>query len=93
LGRINHDDLGDVWRDHDALNALRQRHLIPLSGFSFCEGCPYLNYCTGSCPGLSYAIVGEVNHPSPDSCLRKFLAEGGRLPDRALLDQGDLGRK
>jgi SynChlorMet cassette radical SAM/SPASM protein ScmE len=93
LGRINCDDLGEVWRNHDTLNALRQRHHISLSGFAFCEGCEYTGYCTGSCPGLSYTIVGEVNHPSPDSCLRKFLAEGGRLPDRALLSQGDLGRK
>jgi len=85
LGRINRDDLVTVWRDHEALNALRRRQEIPLSRFSFCEGCSYLNYCTGSCPGLSYALTGEVNHPSPDSCLRKFLAEGGRLPDRALL--------
>jgi hypothetical protein len=44
-----------------------------------------VNYCTGNCPGLSYTLVGEVNHPSPDACLRKFLAEGGRLPDLALL--------
>jgi SynChlorMet cassette radical SAM/SPASM protein ScmE len=85
LGRINHDDLGELWRNSDALNALRQRHHIPLSSFSFCEGCEYTNYCTGSCPGLSYTLVGEVNHPSPDSCLRMFLAEGGSLPDRALL--------
>jgi len=85
LGRINRDDLGSIWRDHEALNALRRRQEIPLSRFSFCEGCPYMNYCTGSCPGLSYTLVGEVNHPSPDACLRKFLAEGGRLPDRALL--------
>ena len=85
LGRINHDDLGEIWRNHGTLNALRQRHHIPLSGFSFCEGCPYVNYCTGNCPGLSYTLTGEVNHPSPDACLRKFLAEGGRLPDRSLL--------
>jgi len=85
LGRINRDDLGDLWRNNDALNTLRQRHHILLSSFSFCEGCEYTNYCTGSCPGLSYTLVGEVNHPSPDSCLRNFLAEGGRLPDRALL--------
>jgi SynChlorMet cassette radical SAM/SPASM protein ScmE len=85
LGRINRVDLGEVWRENTELNALRQRHHIPLSGFSFCAGCEYIPYCTGSCPGLSYTIVGEVNHPSPDSCLRKFLAEGGRLPDRALL--------
>jgi SynChlorMet cassette radical SAM/SPASM protein ScmE len=85
LGRINHDDLGEIWRNHDTLNTLRQRHHIPLAGFSFCEGCPYVNYCTGNCPGLSYTMVGEVNHPSPDACLRKFMAEGGRLPERSLL--------
>jgi radical SAM protein with 4Fe4S-binding SPASM domain len=85
LGRINRDDLGRIWRSHDRLNALRERGRIPLSGFLFCEGCEYVNYCTGNCPGLSYSLVGEVNHPSPDACLRKFLAEGGRLPDRALL--------
>lgn len=85
LGRINCDDIGEVWRNNGALNALRQRHNIPLSSFSFCDGCEYLQCCTGSCPGLSYALVGEVNHPSPDCCLRKFLAEGGRLPDRAFL--------
>jgi len=85
LGRINRDKLGEVWRDHEALNALRRRQEIPLSGFSFCEGCSYVDFCTGNCPGLSYTLTGEVNHPSPDACLRKFLDEGGRLPDRALL--------
>jgi SynChlorMet cassette radical SAM/SPASM protein ScmE len=85
LGRINHDDLSEIWRDHEALRGLRDRHRIPLSSFTFCAGCEYIGYCTGSCPGLSYTLVGEVNHPSPDTCLRKFLAEGGRLPERTLL--------
>jgi len=85
LGRINRDDLGEIWRNHAALGSLRGRNRIPLSSFSFCDGCEYLHYCTGSCPGLSYTLVGEVNHPSPDACLRKFLAEGGRLPERSLL--------
>jgi SynChlorMet cassette radical SAM/SPASM protein ScmE len=85
LGRINRDNLAELWREHGDLNVLRERSGIPLSQFSFCEGCPYVNYCTGNCPGLSYTLVGEVNHPSPDACLRKFLAEGGKLPDRALL--------
>ena len=85
LGRINRNDLREIWRDHVALKVLRERNHFPLSSFSFCDGCEYANYCTGNCPGLSYTIVGEVNHPSPDACLRKFLAEGGRLPDRALL--------
>jgi radical SAM protein with 4Fe4S-binding SPASM domain len=81
---LNRDDLGEVWRSHEKLDELRHRHQIPLSGFAFCEGCDYIDFCTGSCPGMSHSIVGEVNHPSPDACLRKFLAEGGRLPARAL---------
>jgi len=85
LGRINRDDLVEIWKNHADLGSLRGRNRIPLSGFSFCEGCEYLQYCTGNCPGLSYTLVGEVNHPSPDACLRKFLGEGGRLPDRSLL--------
>lgn len=85
LGRINEDSLRDIWQDHTALKALRERHLIPLSSFDFCEGCKYINYCTGSCPGLAYTITGKDEHPAPDSCLRNFLREGGRLPDRALL--------
>lgn len=85
LGRINRDDIGEIWRGHDALKVLRKRNLIPLSDFAFCQGCEYVKYCTGNCPGLSYTMVGEVNHPSPDACLRKFLAEGGRLPERSLL--------
>ncbi len=80
LGRINRDSLIEVWRYHADLNQLRQRHTIPLTTFEFCADCPYIPYCTGNCPGLAYTIVGEVNHPSPDACLRRFLKEGGRLP-------------
>ena len=70
LGLINRDDLVGIWRNHEALNALRRRQEIPLSGFSFCEGCSYVDFCTGNCPGLSYTLTGEVNHPIPDACLR-----------------------
>jgi SynChlorMet cassette radical SAM/SPASM protein ScmE len=80
LGRINRDDLRQVWQDHPALKRLRERREIPLSGFPFCEGCPYIPYCTGNCPALAYTLVGEENHPSPDACLRRFLEQGGRLP-------------
>ncbi len=77
LGRINEDNLREIWQDHTALKALRERHLIPLSSFAFCEGCEYMSYCTGSCPGIAYTITGNVTHPAPDACLRKFLEEGG----------------
>jgi SynChlorMet cassette radical SAM/SPASM protein ScmE len=80
LGRINSDSLAEVWQYHPDLNQLRQRYTIPLTAFPFCKGCPYIPYCTGNCPGLAYTIMGEVNHPSPDACLRRFLQNGGKLP-------------
>jgi SynChlorMet cassette radical SAM/SPASM protein ScmE len=79
LGRINHDSLAEVWQHHPALKDLRTRHTIPLTEFEFCAGCEYLPYCTGNCPALAYTLTGQVNHPSPDACLRRFLAEGGTL--------------
>ncbi len=81
LGRINRDSLAEVWRESPALNRLRARREIPLSDFAFCAGCEYIPYCTGNCPGLAYTLTGQVDHPSPDACLRRFLAEGGRMKD------------
>jgi SynChlorMet cassette radical SAM/SPASM protein ScmE len=80
LGRINIDSFQDVWLHSPAMMHMRLRHRIPLSEFEFCRGCPYMPYCTGNCPGLAYSITGKVDYPSPDSCLRKFLEEGGRIP-------------
>lgn len=79
LGRINRDFLADVWLHSPDLNRLRNRHTIPLTDFSFCAGCSYIPYCTGNCPGLAYTLTGQVDHPSPDACLRRFLAEGGTI--------------
>jgi SynChlorMet cassette radical SAM/SPASM protein ScmE len=80
LGRINHDSLAEIWQNSPALNQLRNRHTIPLTGFEFCAGCSYIPYCTGNCPGLAYTITGQVDHPSPDACLQRFLDEGGTIP-------------
>jgi SynChlorMet cassette radical SAM/SPASM protein ScmE len=79
LGRINQDSLQEVWQHSPILNELRRRQTIPLNGFDFCGGCDYIQYCTGNCPGLAYTLTGQVNHPSPDGCLRRFLQDGGRL--------------
>ena len=81
LGRINDDALREVWQVHPEMKRLRERHNIPLSDFEFCQGCDYINYCTGNCPALAYTILGKENHPSPDACLKRFLAAGGRLPE------------
>ena len=85
LGRINEDDLIEVWQNHPQLKRLRERGTIALSDFEFCKGCDYIPYCTGSCPALAYTILGKENHPSPDACLKRFLEEGGRLPDENLV--------
>jgi SynChlorMet cassette radical SAM/SPASM protein ScmE len=83
LGHINRDSLAEVWQNHPVLNDLRARRSIPLADFEFCTSCTYQPYCTGNCPGLAYTLTGQVNHPSPDACLRRFLADGGRYRDDA----------
>jgi SynChlorMet cassette radical SAM/SPASM protein ScmE len=80
LGRINRDNLQEVWQEHPELKRLRERHKISLHEFEFCQDCNYINYCTGNCPALAYTILGKENHPSPDACLKRFLEAGGRLP-------------
>ncbi len=80
LGRINRDNLREIWQDHPELIRLRERRDIPLNVFDFCQGCEYIPYCRGNCPALAYTITGEENHPSPDACLKRFLEAGGRLP-------------
>jgi SynChlorMet cassette radical SAM/SPASM protein ScmE len=80
MGRMGKDDLREIWQRHPILARIRERHTIPLSSFAFCEGCPYVPYCTGNCPALAYTMAGTDEHPAPDACLRKFLQEGGRLP-------------
>lgn len=80
LGKINADDLREVWQHHPELQRFRERRRIPLSDFAYCRDCDYLNYCTGNCPALAYLIVGDAYQPSPDACLRRFLEEGGMAP-------------
>lgn len=81
LGRINQDNLKDLWQHHPELSRLRERRSIPLEEFKFCRGCGYVHYCTGNCPALAFTILGQENHPSPNACLKRFLEAGGQLPD------------
>ena len=80
LGRINRDSFQDVWLKNDEMHTLRSRHHIPLENFEECAGCEYAPYCTGNCPGSAFSLTGQVNQPSPDACLQRFLAEGGKIP-------------
>jgi SynChlorMet cassette radical SAM/SPASM protein ScmE len=80
LGMIGRDDLEEVWQNHPNLNRMRDRVNIPLTDFEFCRGCEYVSYCTGNCPAVAATLVHDAWHPSPDACLRNFLASGGKLP-------------
>ncbi len=79
LGRVNRDSFQEVWRNSPKLNRLRARGEKKLEGFEFCRGCEYVKYCNGGCPVQALAVTGQVNHPSPNACLRRFMADGGCL--------------
>jgi radical SAM protein with 4Fe4S-binding SPASM domain len=79
MGRINRDSVREVWQHHEILQQMRTRDRISLERFEFCADCPFIPYCTGNCPGLAYSLTGKVDHPSPEACLRQFLANGGRI--------------
>ncbi len=81
IGRINKDNFIEVWQNNPVLNKFRERRNIALNNFEYCHNCDYINYCAGSCPALAYTIFGTDEHPSPDACIKRFLAEGGKLPD------------
>lgn len=80
LGWVNRDALVEVWRTSPVLASMRARSQIELASFDECKGCAFIPYCTGNCPALAYRLVGKVDHPSPDACLRRFLEAGGRVP-------------
>jgi SynChlorMet cassette radical SAM/SPASM protein ScmE len=84
LGRINQDDLREIWQQHPEITRIRQRSLIPLNDFPFCRDCDYLPYCAGGCPAVAYTRTSQDSHPNPDSCLKRFLEEGGQLPHVSL---------
>ena len=80
LGRILEDDLKTVWQQHPELKRLRERRKISLLNFDFCRGCDYYSGCSGGCPAEAFTNTGKEDHPNPDSCLRRFLQNGGTLP-------------
>ncbi len=75
LGQLGEDPLDDVWQHAPALQELRSRWSIPLSSFDDCLDCPWLESCTGNCPGTAYSLTGEVNRPCPETCLKRFQEE------------------
>ena len=90
LGRINRDDLKEIWRNHPTLYRFRARNEVPVTDFEFCRECQYVDYCTGGCPALAHAILNNAWHPSPAGCLRAFLESGGVLPQGEIVSPSFL---
>ncbi len=72
LGWIGRDRIEDIWLRSPVLRGMRKRQDQLLSSFDECQGCEYSDSCTGNCPGTAYSLVGEINRPSPEGCLRRF---------------------
>ncbi|MEI6287468.1 MAG: SynChlorMet cassette radical SAM/SPASM protein ScmE [Bacillota bacterium] len=87
LGRINQDSIRKIWQTNPELQRLRERAETKLSSFAMCRDCEYAAYCTGNCPAVAYNLSGAVNVPAPDACYKRFLADGGKLPDESEYDE------
>lgn len=75
LGKIGLDDLGEIWRGHPLLLALRRRREIPLQSLDTCRDCPYTGFCTGGCPGGAVFLTGDFNARNPLDCYRVHRGE------------------
>jgi SynChlorMet cassette radical SAM/SPASM protein ScmE len=82
LGNVKSDSLGEIWRAHPTLRALRERRTIPMDQVPGCEDCEWAPYCNGGCPGVPYELTGDFNRASVQDCYRRFLRE--REPVHAL---------
>ena len=75
LGKVGQDSLKDVWLNSSGLQQLRVRNYIPLESIQNCSGCEYQQYCTGGCPGVAYAMTGDLNSINPLDCYRAYIGE------------------
>lgn len=75
LGMVGKDSLIDVWQKSPGLQELRRRERISLESIPHCKGCTYQKYCTGGCPGVAYAITGDLNTINPRDCYRAYIGE------------------
>jgi SynChlorMet cassette radical SAM/SPASM protein ScmE len=75
LGTVGADSLQDIWLKHPIMVAMRQRREIPLSSLETCQGCEYLDFCSGGCPGGAVYAYGDFNARNPMDCFRVLKGE------------------
>ncbi len=77
LGRINRDDLSDIWRNAPVLKAMKDRRTVPMTDVPGCGDCTWNGLCNGGCPGYAYEVYKDLNRENPADCYRRFLEETG----------------
>ena len=75
LGTIGVNNLQEVWLNHPIMTALRERRTISLSSLETCQGCVYLGFCKGGCPGGAVYACGDFNTRNPMDCYRVLKGE------------------
>lgn len=77
LGYIGQNSIKDIWLNHDLLKEMRVRRNIPMSDVPGCEGCEWIPYCNGGCPGVIFSQTENMNLANPSSCYRLFIEQTG----------------
>ena len=77
LGNALTDSVGDVWRSHPVLTALRERREKKMSSLPGCSSCEWAPFCNGSCPGIALEETGRLDTPNPEDCYARFVSETG----------------
>jgi len=67
----------DVWRNSPVINQVRERYVVQLSGIPACDGCEWVQYCNGGCPGITQQIQKTLLEPGWRGCYRNFLRANG----------------
>lgn len=77
LGSALLDPIGEIWRSHPVLEALRGRETVEMSSIPGCADCTWTRWCNGGCPGLPVEQGRGLYEPSRADCYRTFLEETG----------------
>ena len=77
MGVVGANPIGEAWRNHPSINAVRYRRRIPLRALESCRGCPYTGFCTGGCPATVLSETGRLNAIDPLVCYRSYRQEQG----------------
>jgi SynChlorMet cassette radical SAM/SPASM protein ScmE len=72
LGNIQGASIGEIWRSHAVMAAMRRRAFVPMDQAPGCAGCEWTPFCNGGCPGLTYQLTDDFNRANPHDCYRSF---------------------